>query len=113
MTSPYLANPVTNLVVQSRVRWQSDTNIVREFFEGEYFENPQPNTFFEASKFWQNFSADTYVEPRLNNFLDTIERLPEVRLTGPAAAVVEHARLLRERQLGGVSTNTCSRRPTR
>jgi LPS-assembly protein len=78
----YMANPATNLFVKSRVRWQSDTNIVREFFEGEYFENPQPNTFVEASKFWQNFSVNTYVEPRLNNFLDTIERLPEVRLTG-------------------------------
>jgi lipopolysaccharide assembly outer membrane protein LptD (OstA) len=78
----YIANLDTNLVVKSRVRWQSDTNIVREFFENEYFENPQPNTFVEASKFWQNFSADTYVEPRLNNFLDTIERLPEFRLTG-------------------------------
>ena len=78
----YLANPVTNLVFRSRVRWQSDTNMVREFFEDEYFENPQPNTFFEATKFWQNWSADAYVEPRLNNYLDTIERLPEVRLTG-------------------------------
>ncbi|MCX6890386.1 MAG: putative LPS assembly protein LptD [Verrucomicrobia bacterium] len=78
----YLANPDTNITVRSRVRWQSDTNIVREFFEGEYFENPQPNTFVEASKFWQNFALDTYAEPRLNSFLDTIERLPEVKLTG-------------------------------
>jgi LPS-assembly protein len=78
----YFANPATNLFVKSRMRWQSDTNIVREFFEWEYFENPQPNSFVEASKFWQNWSVNTYVEPRLNNFLDTIERLPEVRLTG-------------------------------
>jgi LPS-assembly protein len=78
----YLANPATNFFVKSRVRWQSDTNIVREFFEGEYFENPQPNTWIEASKFWENFSVSTYVEPRLNNFLDTIERLPEFRLVG-------------------------------
>ena len=78
----YLANPATNITVRSRVRWQTDTNIVREFFEGEYFDNPQPNTFVEAAKFWQNFSVNTYVEPRLNNFLDTIERLPDVKLTG-------------------------------
>ncbi|HVM50656.1 MAG TPA: hypothetical protein VMU04_21695, partial [Candidatus Acidoferrum sp.] len=78
----YLANPATNLFLKARVRYQSDTNVVREFFEGEYIENPQPNTYFDASKFWQNFSVDTYVEPRLNNFLDTIERLPEFRLTG-------------------------------
>jgi len=78
----YQATPATNLTVKSRVRWQSDTNIVREFFEGEYFDNPQPNTYIEVNKFWQNFDVSTYVEPRLNNFLDTIERLPEVRLTG-------------------------------
>jgi lipopolysaccharide assembly outer membrane protein LptD (OstA) len=78
----YLATPATNLEVRSVVRYQSDTNVVRTFFEREYRQDPQPNTFFEANRFWQNFSVDTYVEPRLNNFLNTIERLPEVRLTG-------------------------------
>ncbi len=78
----YLATPATNLEVRAVVRYQSDTNIVREFLEPEYRLDPQPNTFFEVNRFWQNFSLDTYVEPRLNNFLNTIERLPEVRLTG-------------------------------
>ena len=78
----YQADPATNLSVKAVGRYQSDTNIVREFFEGEYRQDPQPNSFFEVNRFWQNFSVDTYVEPRVNNFLDTIERLPEVRLTG-------------------------------
>lgn len=78
----YQAMPFTNFTVKSMVRYQSDTNIVREFFDGEYFQNPQPSTFFDFNKFWQNWSADAYIQPRLNNFLDTIERLPEVRLTG-------------------------------
>ena len=78
----YLADPATNLSVRAVVRYQGDTNIVREFFEGEYSENPQPNTYVEINKFWQNFSLDTYVQPRVNNFLETIERLPDVRLTG-------------------------------
>ncbi len=78
----YQAIPATNLTVKSIVRYQSDTNIVREFFDGEYFQNPQPDTFFDVNKFWHNFSLDGYVQPRLNNFLDTIERLPEVQLTG-------------------------------
>ncbi len=78
----YQAMPFTNFTVKSMVRYQSDTNIVREFFDGEYFQNPQPDTFFDFNKFWQNWSADAYIQPRLNNFLDTIERLPEVRLTG-------------------------------
>ncbi|MEI6786333.1 MAG: LPS assembly protein LptD, partial [Verrucomicrobiota bacterium] len=78
----YQANPATNVNVKAVVRYQGDTNIVREFFEGEYRQNPQPNTFFEVNRFWQNFSVDTYVQPRVNNFLETEERLPDVRLNG-------------------------------
>jgi lipopolysaccharide assembly outer membrane protein LptD (OstA) len=78
----YQAMPATNLAVKSRVRYQGDTNLVREFFEGDYRQNPQPNTFVEVNKFWQNFSLDAYVQPRLNAFLETVERLPDVRLTG-------------------------------
>jgi LPS-assembly protein len=78
----YQANPATNLNVKAVVRYQSDTNIVREFFEGEYAQDTQPNTFFEVNRFWQNFSLDTYVQPQVNDFLETQERLPDVRLTG-------------------------------
>lgn len=78
----YLANPATNLSVRSMVRWQEDTNIVREFFEGEYRQNPQPSTYLDANKFWQNWSLNFYAQPRLNDYLQTIERLPETRLTG-------------------------------
>jgi LPS-assembly protein len=78
----YQANPATNLNVKAMVRYQSDIFAVRDFIEGEYRDNPQPSTFLEVNKFWQNFSLDTYVQPRVNDFLETIERLPEVRLTG-------------------------------
>ncbi len=78
----YQANPLTNLYVKSVVRYEGDPGVVREFFEGEYRQNPQPNTFVEVNKFWQNFSLDAYVQPRVNDFLETVERLPDVRLTG-------------------------------
>jgi hypothetical protein len=78
----YQADPMPTLQVKSMVRYQGDTNIVRIFFEGEFRENPQPDTFFEVNKFWNNFSLDSYAQPRLNDFLETIERLPEERLTG-------------------------------
>jgi lipopolysaccharide assembly outer membrane protein LptD (OstA) len=78
----YQVNPATNLNIKAVVRYQGDTNIVREFFEGEYNQNPQPSTYFEVNRFWQNFSLDTYVQPQVNGFLDTIERLPDVRLNG-------------------------------
>ena len=78
----YQADPATNLNVKALVRYQGDTNIIREFFEGEFQEDPQPSTFVEATKLWQNFSLDTYVQPRVNDYLETVERLPDVRLTG-------------------------------
>jgi LPS-assembly protein len=78
----YQANPATNLQALAVVRYQSDTNFLRDFFEREYSQNPQPSTYVELNKFWQNFSLDVYVQPRLNDFFETVERLPEVRLTG-------------------------------
>jgi LPS-assembly protein len=78
----YLASPFTNLELRAVARYQSDSNMVKEFFEGEYRHDPQPDSYFEANKFWQNFSLDEYTQPRANDFLETVERLPEVRLTG-------------------------------
>jgi LPS-assembly protein len=78
----YQANPETNLYLKALVRYESDLAVVRDFFEGEYRQNPQPDTYFDANKFWQNFSVDAYVQPRLNNWLETVERLPDIRLTG-------------------------------
>lgn len=78
----YQAMPYTNLEVRSMVRYQTDAGVVRDFFEGEYRQDPQPNTFIEADKLWRNFSIDVLTQPRVNDFLETVERLPDVRLTG-------------------------------
>jgi lipopolysaccharide assembly outer membrane protein LptD (OstA) len=78
----YQANPETNLYLKTLVRYESDLAVVRDFFEGEYRHNPQPNTYFDANKFWSNFSLDAYVQPRVNPWLETVERLPDIRLTG-------------------------------
>ena len=78
----YQAAPATNLEIKAMARYQSDIGVLRDFFEGEYRENPQPNSFFDIHKFWQNFSLETYLQPRVNDFLETVERLPDVRLTG-------------------------------
>jgi hypothetical protein len=55
---------------------------VRDFFEGDFRQDPQPNTFIEADKLWPNFSLDVLAQPRVNNWLETVERLPDVRLSG-------------------------------
>jgi LPS-assembly protein len=78
----YQAMPYTNLEVRAQARYQSDAGVVRDFFEGEYRQDPQPNTFVEADKLWRNFSLDVLAQPRVDNFLETVERLPDVRLSG-------------------------------
>ena len=36
----------------------------------------------DANQFWQNWSLDALAQPRINPFWETVERLPDVRLTG-------------------------------
>jgi LPS-assembly protein len=78
----YDASPVTNLSIKSQVAYWSDPYVTHDFFESQYQKNVQPSTYFDANKFWDNWSLDTLAEPRVNPFYETVERLPEVRLTG-------------------------------
>ena len=78
----YLASPITNLEVRSVVRYESDWSVVRDYFTREYRRDPQPSSFLEVNKFWSNFSLDAYAQPQVNEFLETVERLPDIRLTG-------------------------------
>jgi lipopolysaccharide assembly outer membrane protein LptD (OstA) len=78
----YEANPVTNLVMKSLIRYQGDPDVVQEFFQREYRLDPQPNSYVDVNKLWSNFSLDLYAQPRLNDFLETVEKLPELKLTG-------------------------------
>jgi LPS-assembly protein len=76
------ATPQTNLNVKALINYQSDPLILHDYFPSEYTENPQPNTFFEANKYWDNWSLDGLVTPRVNSFYSQVERLPDVQLTG-------------------------------
>jgi LPS-assembly protein len=78
----YQATPLTNLTLKSQVAYWSDPLITHDFFESEYRKDIQPKTFFEANQLWQNWSLDALAQPRVNNFFETVERLPEVRLNG-------------------------------
>ncbi|MGI8965371.1 MAG: hypothetical protein ACR2H1_04695, partial [Limisphaerales bacterium] len=71
----------TNLTAKAVVAYQSDPYIVRDFFEGEYRQNVQPNTFAEVNQLWPNFALDFLAQPRVNDFFETVERLPDVKLT--------------------------------
>jgi LPS-assembly protein len=78
----YQATPTTNLNVKALVNYQSDPLVLHDFFEDDYQDNPQPDTFFEANRYWDNWSLDALATPRVNNFFDQVERLPDVKLTG-------------------------------
>ncbi|MGA3265345.1 MAG: hypothetical protein ABSE16_00825 [Verrucomicrobiota bacterium] len=78
----YQATPATNLYVKALVNYQSDPFLLHDFFQGDYTENPQPNTFTEVNRVWSNWSLDAETQPRINDFFDQVERLPDVQLTG-------------------------------
>jgi len=78
----YHATPFTNLNLKALVNYQSDPLVLHDFFEGDYSANPQPNTFVEVNKYWENWSLDAETTPRVNDFFDQVERLPDVKLTG-------------------------------
>jgi len=76
------ATPATNLNLKALVNYQSDPLFLHDFFPGDYVAYPQPNTFVEANKYWDNWSLDALTTPRINDFFSQVERLPDVKLTG-------------------------------
>lgn len=76
------ATPATNLNLKALVNYQTDPFVLHDFFESDYTGNPQPNTFIEANKYWENWSLDALGTPRVNDFFSQVERVPDVKLTG-------------------------------
>lgn len=71
----------TNLTLRVHLREQRDDTFIRDFFETEYRRNIQPSSFVELNKLWPNFSLNALVQPRLNSGFETVERLPDVKLS--------------------------------
>jgi len=71
-----------NLSLKMAARYQSDPWLIRDFFEDEYRRNVQPGSFLEVNKLWRHWSLDALAQPRLNDFMETVERLPDLKLTG-------------------------------
>lgn len=72
----------TNLTAKAVVRKQSDPFMTRDFFESEYHDNTQPTTFLEVNRVWPSFSLSALARPQVNDFFQTVERLPDVKLSG-------------------------------
>ena len=71
----------TNLDARLVLRHQSDAYVTRDFLESEYRDNPQPSSFLEVHQRWPNFSLGLTAQPQVNDFQDTVERLPDLKLT--------------------------------
>ncbi len=70
-----------DLAAKVVVRKQSDPWVVRDFFETEYRRNPLPSSFFEAEQTWPNFTLNLLTRVQVNDFFETVERLPDLKLS--------------------------------
>ena len=78
----YDATLQTNLTLKAAINYQTDPYVIRDFFESEYRQNIQPPSFLELNQSWPNFSLDILTRPKVNTFFDTVEQLPDIKLTG-------------------------------
>lgn len=71
----------TNLTARLAINKQSDAEVVRDFFETFHRKDPQPKSFLEVNQLWPNFSLNVLAQPQLNDFFQSVERLPDVKLS--------------------------------
>ncbi|MBM3838966.1 MAG: LPS-assembly protein LptD [Verrucomicrobia bacterium] len=71
----------TNLTARIVANKQSDAQMIRDFFEADYREDLQPKSFLEINQLWPNFSLNVLAQPQLNDFFQTVERLPDLKLS--------------------------------
>jgi len=76
----YMGNPGTNFYVKGKFSYESDALLRQDFFETDYQADPQPITFGQVRQLWNDITLEAFVQPRINDFYETVERLPEVRL---------------------------------
>lgn len=81
-TFTHRLEPWENFSAKAVVHEQGDPLVLHDFFEGQYRRDTQPKSFFEASQFGRNFSLDALAQPQINGFFRTVERLPDLKLTG-------------------------------
>ena len=75
-------NIETNFTAKLLFQDQSDRFMNRDFFESEFRQDPQPESHIEIAKHWENFSVSLLAQPQVDDFYQTVERLPELRVTG-------------------------------
>lgn len=71
----------TNFTAKAVIDKLSDARIHPDFFESEHRRNTQPRSFLEIEQLGRNFSLSLLAQPRVNDFYERIERLPEIKLS--------------------------------
>jgi LPS-assembly protein len=78
----YEVHPATNLTGKIVGNYQSDPLVVRDFWQSQYQANVEPASYAEVTQRSSNWVVDAMAQPQVVNFFDTVERLPDVKLTG-------------------------------
>jgi len=79
----YYQDPLgSNTVAKVAANYQSDPLVIRDFYWNEYQANVEPASFAEVTQLKPNWVLDGMAQPQLVNFFETVERLPDVKLTG-------------------------------
>lgn len=65
--------------IKTAIREQSDKFATRDMREDLYNKNQQPNSFVEYNYDWHNFNFNVLAQPRVNDFFQTVERLPDIK----------------------------------
>ncbi len=69
------------LTATASIHQQSDAWVIRDFFEQEYRRDPQPDSFIEVQQAWPDFTLNALARAQVNDFFETVERLPDVKLS--------------------------------
>lgn len=68
-----------DMEIRTAIREQSDPYALRDFDEDMYHDNQQPSSFIEYNYDWYNFNLNVLAQPRVNDFFQTVERLPDIK----------------------------------
>jgi LPS-assembly protein len=68
------------LELMGALQYWSDSDIYRDFFQRQFDENQEPDSFVQAMYKGTDFYVTLLARPQINSFYRTIERLPEVRV---------------------------------
>jgi lipopolysaccharide assembly outer membrane protein LptD (OstA) len=72
----------TNLTLKATITEQSDPFVARDYFEDQYRQHAQPPSFLEINQAWPNFTLDLLALGQADDFFQSSDRLPDLKLTG-------------------------------